>query len=54
MKDNTTKALEHALTRLNQIEHPYDETDFKLIEGALREQYYHNNVPTQDRLPQFR
>jgi len=54
MKDNTIKALEHALTRLNELPHKYEDTDFKLIEGALREQYYLRSVPARDRLPSFR
>jgi hypothetical protein len=54
MKNNTVKALEHALTRLNDLPHKYDDTDFKLIESALREQYWLGRVPMEDRLPSFR
>ena len=42
-KTTTIKALEHAIARLNQLPHRYADTDFKLLELALKEQYALNS-----------
>jgi hypothetical protein len=49
MKTITIKALEHAITRLNQLPHRYADTNFKLLESALKEQYDLNSVPIDER-----
>jgi hypothetical protein len=37
MEAKLLKALEHALQRLNAIPHRYDDTNFRLIEEAIKE-----------------
>jgi len=53
-KSKTLKALEHASHRLNELPHKYADTDFKLIEEALAEQYVKESIPTEDIPPYMR
>ena len=43
-KSKTIQALEHALNRLNNLPHKYSETDFKLLEAALVEEYNKDKI----------
>lgn len=54
MKTTTIKALEHALIRLNAIPHKYADTNFKLIESALKEQYENEEIVLEERLAYLR
>lgn len=54
MKTKTIEALEHALTRLNNLPHKYNDTDFKLIESTLKEWYKRSRTPIKKRLAYLR
>jgi len=47
-KSSVLKALEHSSHRLNELPHRYADTDFKLIESALAEQYVKERTPMVD------
>jgi len=49
-KTKTIMALEHALNRLNDLPHKYNNTDFKLIESSLINEYEKYDVPMEKRV----
>ena len=52
--EKVVAALEHALERLNALPHNYDETNFRLLEETLKEQYEKQNIPNDKRIRYLR